>query len=134
MCGSGRIICREFNEETNGSHLKLSQVKNRKLQQESSLGEGDAGQGVKAVTGEGARNGSKGPSKRKTLCAGIPHNNFTDNEYIGKMRQDTHAYTYIHTRTDNRNLNKCMCTSCPHSKKYKKKKEIMQEITTIVWA
>lgn len=53
MCGSGRIICREFNEETNGSHLKLSQVKNRKLQQESSLGEGDAGQGVKGVTGEG---------------------------------------------------------------------------------
>jgi len=27
----------------------------------------------------------------------MPHNNFTDNEYIGKMRQHTLTHTHTHT-------------------------------------
>lgn len=44
----------------------------------------------------GVGGGGEG-SERKTLCAGIPHNNFTDNEYIGKMRQHTYTHTPAHT-------------------------------------
>lgn len=91
----GRVSSRAAAWETNGGHLKLSQVKNRKLQSawkivSSTTRIRRCKDTMKDMPSSMAEKGRE-ESERKTLCAGIPHNNFTDNEYIGEMRQHTHT-------------------------------------------